>query len=38
VQFDAPASTIGTLVPVRITRAGSNSLFGEALEGAAAAA
>ncbi|CAO4192750.1 tRNA-2-methylthio-N(6)-dimethylallyladenosine synthase [Methylorubrum extorquens] len=38
VQFDAPASTIGTVVPVRITRAGSNSLFGEALEGAAAAA
>jgi tRNA-2-methylthio-N6-dimethylallyladenosine synthase len=31
VQFDAPASTIGTLVPVRVVRAGSNSLFGEAV-------
>ncbi|NEU12055.1 tRNA (N6-isopentenyl adenosine(37)-C2)-methylthiotransferase MiaB [Methylobacterium sp. BTF04] len=38
VQFDAPTSTIGTLVPVRIVRAGSNSLFGEAVSDAAAAA
>ncbi|WP_342150201.1 tRNA (N6-isopentenyl adenosine(37)-C2)-methylthiotransferase MiaB [Methylorubrum sp. SB2] len=38
VQFDAPASTIGTLVPVRIVRSGSNSLFGELLPDAAAAA
>ncbi len=37
VQFDAPTSTIGTLVPVRIVRAGSNSLFGEAVPGAAVA-
>lgn len=29
VQFDAPLSAIGTVVPVRIVRAGSNSLFGE---------
>ncbi|KQP08080.1 (dimethylallyl)adenosine tRNA methylthiotransferase [Methylobacterium sp. Leaf99] len=38
VQFDAPTSTIGTLVPVRIVRAGSNSLFGEAVADAAVAA
>ena len=38
VQFDAPASTIGTVVPVRIVRSGSNSLFGERLPDAAAAA
>jgi len=37
VQFDAPTSTIGTVVPVRIVRAGSNSLFGEAVADAAAA-
>ena len=37
VQFDAPPSVIGTLVPVRITRSGSNSLFGETLSDAAAA-
>ncbi|GLS45628.1 tRNA (N6-isopentenyl adenosine(37)-C2)-methylthiotransferase MiaB [Methylobacterium brachythecii] len=37
VQFDAPASTIGTLLTVRITRSGSNSLFGELLPDAAAA-
>ncbi|KQO72905.1 (dimethylallyl)adenosine tRNA methylthiotransferase [Methylobacterium sp. Leaf102] len=38
VQFDAPTSTIGTLVPVRIVRAGSNSLFGETVADAAVAA
>ena len=38
VQFDAPAAAIGTLVPVRIVRSGSNSLFGEAVADAAAAA
>ena len=38
VQFDAPAATIGTIVPVRVMRAGSNSLFGESTTDAAAAA
>ena len=38
VQFDAPAATIGTVVPVRVIRAGSNSLFGEAVTDEAAAA
>lgn len=38
VQFDAPTATIGTVVPVRVIRAGSNSLFGEATGGTAAAA
>jgi tRNA-2-methylthio-N6-dimethylallyladenosine synthase len=38
VQFDAPAATIGTVVPVRVVRAGSNSLFGEAVTDEAAAA
>lgn len=38
VQFDAPASDIGTVVPVRVVRAGSNSLFGEAVTDEAAAA
>jgi tRNA-2-methylthio-N6-dimethylallyladenosine synthase len=38
VQFDAPAATIGTVVPVRVVRAGSNSLFGEAATDEAAAA
>ncbi|MCE4222632.1 tRNA (N6-isopentenyl adenosine(37)-C2)-methylthiotransferase MiaB [Methylobacterium sp. C25] len=37
VQIDAPASTIGTLLTVRITRSGANSLFGELLPDAAAA-
>ncbi|KAB1076220.1 tRNA (N6-isopentenyl adenosine(37)-C2)-methylthiotransferase MiaB [Methylobacterium planeticum] len=37
VQFDAPASTIGSLVPVRIVEAGANSLFGEMLPQVAAA-
>ncbi|GJE15897.1 tRNA (N6-isopentenyl adenosine(37)-C2)-methylthiotransferase MiaB [Methylobacterium marchantiae] len=38
VQFDAPASAIGTIVPVRVVRAGSNSLFGKAVADEAAAA
>ncbi|MCJ2132031.1 tRNA (N6-isopentenyl adenosine(37)-C2)-methylthiotransferase MiaB [Methylobacterium sp. E-045] len=38
VQFDAPAAAIGTVVPVRVVRAGSNSLFGEAVTDEAAAA
>ncbi len=37
VQFDAPASAIGGVVPVRIVEAGTNSLFGQALNEAAAA-
>ncbi|GEP11975.1 tRNA (N6-isopentenyl adenosine(37)-C2)-methylthiotransferase MiaB [Methylobacterium gnaphalii] len=37
VQIEAPASTIGTLLTVRITRSGSNSLFGELLPDAVAA-
>jgi tRNA-2-methylthio-N6-dimethylallyladenosine synthase len=37
VQIEAGIETVGTVVPVRITRAGSNSLFGE-LAGAAPAA
>jgi tRNA-2-methylthio-N6-dimethylallyladenosine synthase len=37
VQFDAPAHHIGTIVPVRITEAGANSLFGELVSEAAAA-
>ncbi len=38
VQLDAPASTIGTILAVRIVRYGSNSLFGERVADAAAAA
>ncbi|WP_019904934.1 tRNA (N6-isopentenyl adenosine(37)-C2)-methylthiotransferase MiaB [Methylobacterium sp. 77] len=38
VQFDAAPSTIGTVVSVRVIRAGSNSLFGEIATNAAAAA
>ncbi|WP_027172588.1 tRNA (N6-isopentenyl adenosine(37)-C2)-methylthiotransferase MiaB [Methylobacterium sp. 10] len=38
VQFDAPTAAIGTVVPVRVVRAGSNSLFGEAVTDGAAAA
>lgn len=38
VQIDGDVAAIGTVVPVRITRAGSNSLFGEAIGEAAAAA
>ena len=37
VQFDAPQDHIGRIVPVRITEAGANSLFGERLPEAAAA-
>ncbi|MCJ2075245.1 tRNA (N6-isopentenyl adenosine(37)-C2)-methylthiotransferase MiaB [Methylobacterium sp. E-041] len=37
VQFDAPTSRIGQVVPVRIVEAGTNSLFGAAIEAAAAA-
>jgi len=37
VQFDAPASTIGSIVPVRIVEAGTNSLFGEVAPQIAAA-
>ncbi|MGT2487615.1 MiaB/RimO family radical SAM methylthiotransferase [Methylobacterium oryzae CBMB20] len=37
VQFDAPPHHIGQVVPVRITAAGANSLFGELLPEAAAA-
>ncbi len=37
VQFDAPPHQIGRIVPVRITRAGTNSLFGELLSEAEAA-
>lgn len=37
VQFDAPQDHIGRIVPVRITEAGANSLFGEHLPEAAAA-
>ncbi|MGU3540278.1 tRNA (N6-isopentenyl adenosine(37)-C2)-methylthiotransferase MiaB [Methylobacterium sp. A54F] len=37
VQVDAPASAIGTILPVRIVAAGSNSLFGEVLPRAEAA-
>ncbi|MCJ2013810.1 tRNA (N6-isopentenyl adenosine(37)-C2)-methylthiotransferase MiaB [Methylobacterium sp. J-076] len=37
VQFDAPQDHIGRIVPVRITEAGTNSLFGERLAEAAAA-
>ncbi|WP_375407676.1 tRNA (N6-isopentenyl adenosine(37)-C2)-methylthiotransferase MiaB [uncultured Methylobacterium sp.] len=38
VQIDAPATVIGTLVPVRIVRAGTNTLFGEIAHDAAVAA
>ena len=38
VQFDAPTSTIGTLVPVRIVGTSANSLFGEVADDAAVAA
>ena len=37
VQFDAPTSCIGRIVPVRVVEAGTNRLFGEAIEAAAAA-
>ena len=37
VQFDAAPHHIGTIVPVRITEAGANSLFGEHAPEAAAA-
>ena len=37
VQLDAPPSTIGEVLSVRITRSGANSLFGERIESAAAA-
>ena len=37
VQFDAPAHHIGSVVPVRIIRAGTNSLFGQLVLEAAAA-
>ena len=37
VQFDAPQDHIGRIVPVRITEAGANSLFGERRPEAAAA-
>ncbi len=37
VQFDAPQDHIGRIVPVRITEAGANSLFGERLPEVAAA-
>ncbi|WP_132250329.1 tRNA (N6-isopentenyl adenosine(37)-C2)-methylthiotransferase MiaB [Methylobacterium segetis] len=37
VQVDAPAASIGTILPVRIVEAGANSLFGEILAEAAAA-
>ncbi|WP_375456110.1 tRNA (N6-isopentenyl adenosine(37)-C2)-methylthiotransferase MiaB [uncultured Methylobacterium sp.] len=37
VQFDAPMSRIGQVVPVRIVEAGTNSLFGEAIGTAVAA-
>ncbi|GJD34121.1 tRNA (N6-isopentenyl adenosine(37)-C2)-methylthiotransferase MiaB [Methylobacterium aerolatum] len=37
VQFDAPQDHIGRIVPVRITEAGANSLFGALLPEAAAA-
>ena len=38
VQFDAPASTIGTLVPVRIVGQSANSLFGAVADAAATGA
>ncbi|MFE1601382.1 tRNA (N6-isopentenyl adenosine(37)-C2)-methylthiotransferase MiaB [Methylobacterium sp. ID0610] len=38
VQIEADAAVIGTVLPVRLTRAGSNSLFGERAEAAPAAA
>ncbi|MDR7036817.1 tRNA-2-methylthio-N6-dimethylallyladenosine synthase [Methylobacterium sp. BE186] len=37
VQVDAPAASIGTILPVRIVEAGANSLFGEIPAEAAAA-
>ncbi|MEA1831864.1 tRNA (N6-isopentenyl adenosine(37)-C2)-methylthiotransferase MiaB [Methylobacterium durans] len=37
VQVDAPAASIGTILPVRIVEAGANSLFGATLPEAAAA-
>ncbi|AWN42170.1 tRNA (N6-isopentenyl adenosine(37)-C2)-methylthiotransferase MiaB [Methylobacterium durans] len=37
VQVDAPAASIGTILPVRIVEAGANSLFGATLSEAAAA-
>ncbi|MGY2052126.1 tRNA (N6-isopentenyl adenosine(37)-C2)-methylthiotransferase MiaB [Methylobacterium sp. JK268] len=38
VQIEADPAVIGTVLPVRITRAGPNSLFGERVEAASAAA
>jgi tRNA-2-methylthio-N6-dimethylallyladenosine synthase len=38
VQIEGDVSAIGSVVRVRITRAGSNSLFGEAVEPAVVAA
>ncbi|ACA17588.1 RNA modification enzyme, MiaB family [Methylobacterium sp. 4-46] len=38
VQIEAEPAVIGTILPVRLTRAGSNSLFGERAEAAPAAA
>ncbi len=37
VHFEAPASTIGSVVAVRIREAGANSLYGELVQRAAAA-
>ena len=37
VQFDAPPHHIGSVVPVRIVRAGTNSLFGQLASEAVAA-
>ncbi len=37
VQIEGDVAAIGTEIPVRITRAGSNSLFGEALTATPAA-
>ena len=37
VQFDAPLHHIGSIVPVRIVRAGTNSLFGQLASEAVAA-
>ena len=38
VQIEGDVAAIGSVVSVRITRAGSNSLFGEAVEPAIVAA
>jgi tRNA-2-methylthio-N6-dimethylallyladenosine synthase len=37
VQIDGAGLSVGDVVPVRITAAGSNSLFGEAVAGVPAA-